>query len=57
MVLVHDDDLAKIVEICNGTVSEQFEEGDVVHYVFAVTGSVRLGNVLSGFWRASYQWG
>lgn len=38
MVLVHDDDLARIIEICDDTVSQHFEEGDVVHYILVVTG-------------------
>lgn len=38
MALVHDDDLARIIEICDDTVSEHFEQGNVVHYVFVVTG-------------------
>jgi len=38
MVLVHDDDFARIIEICADTVGEYFEEGDSVHYMFVVTG-------------------
>jgi len=38
MVLVHDDDLARSIEIGDDAVGEHFEESDVVHHMFVVTG-------------------
>ena len=41
MVLVHwhDDELARVIEICTDTVGEHSEEGDVVLYVLVNTGT------------------